>query len=170
MIEFPAPLVFTVHGTPATKGSMKPVPIGKGTKKRIALIESHATSKPWREAVKSAALDAILAREGTGRPFATLSGPVEVEVVYGFPKPKSAPKTRRTWPITRSSGDLDKLHRNVLDALTDVAVLGDDSQVAKLTGVKVYAGEGDDGHLVPHPGAWVMVRPLPEAVAAGGAW
>jgi Holliday junction resolvase RusA-like endonuclease len=154
-------LRFVVYGTPATKGSMKAVPIGRG---RHAVVESHTTAKPWREAVKSAARDAMAELEGTGDPFATLSGPVEVDVVYSFRKPKSAPRRRRIWPITRSSGDVDKLARNVLDALVDVGVMGDDSQVVRLVGEKAYCGEAPSTTDVPS--ARIIVRPLPAAVRA----
>lgn len=147
-------LTFRVHGTPATKGSLKPVPRGK----HIALIESHTTSKPWREAVKWAALQAIVDREGTGAPFATLSGPIVVEVVFTFAKPKSAPKTRRTWPITRKSGDVDKLLRNVFDALADAAVFGDDSQVVATRATKAYVGDPESG--LTGPGAEIFLREL----------
>lgn len=142
-----AALTFVVHGVPKPKGSMKSV--GRGR-----MIESLAGSKPWREAVKWAALEAIAAAED----FTTLTGPVQVDVVFCFPKPKSAPKTRRTWPITRSTGDVDKLLRNCFDALVDAAVMGDDSQVVKTIPEKAYAGEHPGGLDVP--GARVMVRPL----------
>lgn len=149
-----AGLTFVVHGVPKPKGSLKHV--GRGR-----LQEQLEGSKPWREAVKWAALQAVADREGTGDPFATLSGPVQVDVVFCFAKPKSAPKTRRTWPITRSSGDVDKLLRNLLDALVDAAVIGDDSQVVKTTPEKAYAGEHPAGLDVP--GARVVVRPLPDS-------
>lgn len=144
-------LTFTVFGVPKAKGSMKHVGHGR-------MVEQLAGSKPWREAVKWAALEAIAAREGTGDPFATLSGPVVVEVVFCFAKPKSAPKSRRIWPITRSSGDVDKLLRNVLDALVDAAVMGDDSQVVKAVPEKAFVGEHPAALTVP--GAIIVVRTL----------
>lgn len=153
-------LVFTVYGTPATKGSLKPVPRGK----HFALVESHTTSKPWREAVKWAALQAIADREGTGDPFATLSGPVEVRVVFSFAKPKSAPKTRRTWPVTRSSGDVDKLLRNLFDALVDAGVMADDSQVVDVRAQKAFVGDYPSATI--SPSATVLVRTLTAAMEA----
>jgi Holliday junction resolvase RusA-like endonuclease len=144
-------LQFIVLGVPKAKGSMKHVGHGR-------MIEQLAGSKPWREAVKWAALEAIAAREGTGEPFATLSGPVVVDVVFSFAKPKSAPKTRRIWPTTRSSGDVDKLLRNVLDALVDAAVMGDDSQVVRAVPEKAFVGEHPAALNVP--GATIVVRAL----------
>jgi Holliday junction resolvase RusA-like endonuclease len=147
----PEGLTFTALGVPKAKGSMRHVGNSR-------MIEQLAGSKPWRETVKSAAVDAVNAREGTGDPFATLSGPVVVDAVFTFAKPKSAPKRRRIWPITRSSGDVDKLARNLLDALVDAWVLADDSQVVDLRARKVYAGE--HYRALAGPGANVVVRVL----------
>jgi Holliday junction resolvase RusA-like endonuclease len=147
-------LRFPVYGVPATKGSMRHIGNGR-------MIEDHKTSKPWREAVKWAALESISQREGTGRPFATLSGPVALDVVFTFAKPKSAPRSRRTWPITRSSGDVDKLLRNVSDALVDAGVIADDSQIVRVVGEKAYPGE--HAAALDRPGARVLVRTLPSA-------
>ncbi|KAB8196227.1 RusA family crossover junction endodeoxyribonuclease [Nonomuraea phyllanthi] len=131
----------TVFGTPAPQGSKRHV--GKGV-----LVESSTRLRPWREAVKQAALDV---REQT------LQGPLSVEIAFTFNKPKSAPKTKVTYPVTRSSGDLDKLCRAVLDALTDAGIMRDDSQVIELIAAKGYAGE--DGEL-DIPGAVIEVREL----------
>lgn len=146
----------TVSGTPAPQGSMKSYGHGR-------LVPSSPRLRPWREAVKQAALDAIethnrrLHGEGGPNPLVTLYGPVSVEIHFTFNKPKSAPKTKVTYPITRSSGDLDKLCRAVLDALVDAGIMRDDSQVIELTSTKGYAG--DDGEL-DLPGAVIEVRPL----------
>lgn len=123
----PPPLTITVAGTPAPQGSKRHV--GKGV-----LIESSKKVKPWREAVKFAALEAM--KGG----WAPLEGPVAVRVAFGFLKPKSAPKKRETSPITRSSGDIDKLLRATLDALVDAGVMRDDSQVINVSASKDYAG------------------------------
>lgn len=152
-------LAFVVHGVPATKGSLKPVPRGN----RTALVESHTTSKPWREAVKWAALQAVADREGAGDPFATLAGPVEVHVVFSFAKPKSAPKSRRIWPCNRSSGDVDKLLRNLFDALEDAGIYSDDAQVVSVVSDKAFVGEHPSA--LTSPGAQVVVRTLPAALS-----
>jgi len=148
-------LRFVVHGKPRPKGSMRVVgPHGRGGMK-----ESNPAAAPWREAVKWAALHATTVSEyATGQAFTRLTGPVEVDVVFAFDKPASAPKRRRIWPITRSTYDTDKLLRNVFDALCDAAVLRDDSQVVKVTGTKTYCG--DEPHFTPTQGAVVTVRPV----------
>lgn len=147
-------LRFVAYGGPKTKGSLKHV--GHGV-----LVEDHKSSKPWREAVKWAALEAIAAREGTGDPFAMLSGPVEVHVVFSFPKPKNAEKSGVARPCTRTSGDVDKLQRNLLDALGDAYVFADDSQVARIVAEKAFVGEPPSS--LTQPGAEITVQPLPAA-------
>jgi Holliday junction resolvase RusA-like endonuclease len=147
-------LRFVVWGVPKPKGSLRHVGNGR-------LKEQLEGSAPWREAVKYAGLEAVRGREGTGRPFATLSGPIELDVVFTFAKPKSAPRSRRTWPITRSSGDFDKLLRNVSDALVDAGVIADDSQIVRVVGEKAYPGEHP--RRWTGPGARVLVRTLPAA-------
>jgi crossover junction endodeoxyribonuclease RusA len=133
-----------VFGQPKPKGSMRHV--GKGR-----MVEQLAGSRPWREAVKYAALDAYAGP-------AAMTGPVAVDIAVTVAKPKSAPKTRRTWPSTRSSGDADKHARNVLDALVDAAVIEDDSQVVELAVRKVYPAEAPDA--LASPGAVITVRPV----------
>ena len=50
-------------------------------------------------------------------------------------KPKSS-KTQ--FPVTRSSGDIDKLTRAALDAFTESGVFDDDSQVVRVVAEKYY--------------------------------
>ncbi|MFF0860924.1 RusA family crossover junction endodeoxyribonuclease [Nonomuraea sp. NPDC003560] len=144
----------TVFGTPAPQGSKRHVGHGR-------LVESSPRLRPWREAVKQAALDAMEAASvkqygGTGqRALITLRGPLSVEIEFTFTKPKSAPKTRETWPITRSSGDLDKLCRGVLDGLADSGLILDDSLVIDLAAAKRYTGQSGAMQV---PGAVINVR------------
>jgi Holliday junction resolvase RusA-like endonuclease len=150
----PAPVAFRVAFKPAPKGSLAP----KGRRgQRVRLVEQVQGSKPFREAVALAARHAVAGRAGY-----PLVGPVEVHLVCAFVKPPSYPKRRRYWPVTRGTGDLDKLARNVLDALTDAAVVGDDAQVCRLVADKDYAGYGVASAFTD-AGAWVMVRPHPDA-------
>jgi Holliday junction resolvase RusA-like endonuclease len=111
-------LTFTVQGKASPKGSLRHVGHGR-------LIEQVAGSKPWRIAVKLAAQTAVqvLGME-------TITGAVQVDIDIYLERPKSAPA--RIWPTTRSSGDVDKHARNILDALVDAAVIADDSQVITL--------------------------------------
>lgn len=143
-------VVITVYGKPATQGSKRPRPIfkGRGDDKvftgKVAQVEENTEKhKAWRIAVKEAALAAV---DGLPR---IEDAPVHINVVFCFDKPKSAPKRRRTWPITRSSGDVDKLQRAALDALTDAGVFRDDAQVVRIVADKVFTDDPDAPLRVP---------------------
>ena len=127
-------LQITVYGLPAAQGSKRFLGIkgGKGI-----LVESSKAVKPWRQAVVYAAREAL-------NGWAGLMGPLCVEMIFTMPKPKSAPKSRRTWPDRKP--DLSKLVRSTEDALTDAAVWEDDARVVSLTTRKVFPGE-DPGAL-----------------------
>lgn len=156
-------LTFTVHGTPAPQGS-KNAYRNQHTG-RIQQVESSKNVKPWREAVKHAAIDAILHREGTGDPFAILGGPVYVETTFTFARPKNHYRTGRnaellrdsapSFPISRGRNDIEKLVRATRDAMTDAGVWVDDSQVVDERNRKVYPNTHRDA--LPAPGAVVRV-------------
>jgi Holliday junction resolvase RusA-like endonuclease len=135
-------LNFTVIGTPAPQGSKRHV--GRGV-----MIESSAKVKPWREAVKWAALEAGTRSMG----WEPLTGPLLVSLSFVLPKPASAPKTRRTWPAKRP--DLDKLIRSTFDALGEAGVWVDDAQVIRVLARKSYPNE--DSAPLGVPGAYVFV-------------
>lgn len=118
------PLRFTVHGIPAPKGSMKAFVVAG----RAHLTNMLSSTKTWEQRVASVAEDHALG--------ATVKSPVAVRLAFYLPRPKSAPKRRRTWPIGRRN-DADKLARCCLDALVG-PVLGDDGQVVRLEVVKDY--------------------------------
>jgi crossover junction endodeoxyribonuclease RusA len=136
-------LQFIAHGTPKPKGSMRHVGHGR-------MIE-QVDGKPWREAVKWAALEAM-------NSLPPLEGPLRVEATFTFAKPASAPKRRTSWPITRSSGDADKQLRNLFDAMQDAGVMRDDSQIIEATVAKRYPLEGADA--LTFPGVIVRVHQI----------
>lgn len=119
-----------VRGIPAPQGSKKLV--GRDGKGRGILVESSAKVKPWRQAVQYAAFDARQREK-------PLTGPLHVRMDFVLPKPKSAPKRKRTYPATRP--DLSKLVRSTEDALTDAGVWLDDAQVVGITASKSYPNE-----------------------------
>jgi crossover junction endodeoxyribonuclease RusA len=152
-----------VHGTPAPQGSKRHV--GKGI-----MVESSKKVKPWREAVKTAALDAThlgSARIGSSTLHAhtgTEEGAVDVSLVFVLDRPKGHYRTGRNAHLLRDGAptvptvkpDLDKLVRSTLDAIKDAGVYRDDSQVVSITTTKVYASP-----LNGIPGATIIVRSIP---------
>ncbi|MFJ9558071.1 RusA family crossover junction endodeoxyribonuclease [Nocardiopsis sp. NPDC101807] len=147
-----AALTVVAHGTPAGQGAISYV--GRGR----SIHSNHKKLMPWRKAVADAA---VAAMDRQRRHAFPLDGPLVVELTVTVPKPKSAPKRRVTWPITRSSSDIDHHARAVLDALTRAEAWRDDSQVVEVTARKVYPGEGVDA--LDETGAVVHIWPLDEA-------
>jgi Holliday junction resolvase RusA-like endonuclease len=135
-------VTLTVYGRPAPKGSMRS--LGKGR-----MVESNANVTPWRAAICAEAL---------AQPVRHLDGALYVRVTLTVPKPKS---TRDPAPITRSSGDVDKHLRCVLDALQDADLIADDARVVSATVEKVWPGTSFDA--LDTPGAVITVFEVSEA-------
>jgi Holliday junction resolvase RusA-like endonuclease len=129
-----------VIGLPAPQGSKRHV--GHGV-----MIESSKKVKPWRESVVWAAREALFA-------FAHSTGPVSIDLTFTLPKPKSAPKTRRSFPDRKP--DIDKLCRSTLDALVTAGTIEDDARVVWMRAAKVFPNEGQDALDVP--GAVIRIR------------
>lgn len=144
-----------VYGSPAPQGSKKFVGLAKSTGRGI-LVESSKKVKPWRQDVKAAGL---AVRNGA----APLDGPLVVRMVFTLPKPKSAPKSRRTWADRKP--DLSKLARSTEDALTDAGVLADDARIVEYERLaKVFPHE--DPEALEAPGVIVEIRRLDLACSA----
>ena len=125
---------FTVYGSPAPQGSksFKGTFTGKDGRTHAMMGEASKKVAPWRQDVKAAAL---VAREGR----APLDCAVKVRMIFTMPKPASAPKTKRTYPMRMP--DLDKLCRSTFDALTQSGIIADDARCVRLEAAKVFAGE-----------------------------
>lgn len=140
---------FSVYGLPGPQGSKRFV--GKSKSGRGIMVESSAKVKPWREAVKWAAIQS--GARG-------LDGPLWVSMVFTIKKPKSAPKRKRTWPATKP--DLSKLARSTEDAISDSGVWADDARVVEyLRLAKVYPGEDRDA--LDRPGCLITIMTEAEA-------
>lgn len=136
-----------VYGSPAPQGSKKFVGMKGG---RGKLVESSNRVKPWRQDVKAAAL---AVRDGA----APLDGPLVMRMVFTLPKPSSAPKRRRTYPMRKP--DLSKLVRSTEDALTDAGLIADDARIVEYERLaKVYPGE--DPEALEAPGVRIELRSL----------
>lgn len=81
-----------------------------------------------------------------------LTGPIGVSLSFWLPKPASAPKRKRTWPIGARSGDLDKLARSCADSMSGV-LYADDAAIVDLLLRKDWA----DPLFGPSPGVVIKV-------------
>jgi|HubBroStandDraft_6_1064221.scaffolds.fasta_scaffold171668_3 Holliday junction resolvase RusA-like endonuclease len=135
-------LKISVLGVPVTQGSKSAfIAGGKPYVREKSSGAAHMRFVDWRQAVRSEAQREI-ERDGVKVWDTSLwAGPVSVECRFSLPKPTSAPKKRRTWPLGARSGDVDKLARLVLDALTGI-VFADDSHVVDLHVSKDYGVPG----------------------------
>ena len=119
---------FDVHGKPAQQGSKRIVPTKAGPR---VIEDNDARKKDWRRAVVDAA-----AAEMNGRDL--LTGPIEMLVIFWFYRPaahfgsgRNNDKLKPSAPQQHAqSPDLDKLLRNVCDALSGI-VFRDDRQVCR---------------------------------------
>lgn len=133
---------FFVHGTPVPQGSMKAFMVGGHAR----ITSDNTKLKPWREAVKSRAIDEMFISN-----IKRIDAPVAIELEFRMPRPKSYPK-RIVWPWRKP--DLDKLVRGVFDALTEASVWTDDALVVCLHARKEFA---DDEHPM---GVYVRIDEL----------
>lgn len=143
-----------VYGTARPQGSKRAF-INKHTGRAMMLESSGAKHKNWRELVRIMAQDAVL------KPRAPLQEPVTVDIHFAFARPKAHYHQRVGGPVlrsdapqyvsTRSVGDIDKISRSILDALTDAGWLKDDSIVARLVAEKVWTDEAPCVHIVVSP-------------------
>lgn len=123
-----------VPGRPRTKGSLKVI-TPRGQKPR--LIEDHKHSKPWRQHIA-----AHLKQAG----YAGIAYPGPVTLYAGFIFERhGATAHRLTWPTlsagVNAHGDLDKLLRNLLDALEDAQVILNDEQVCRVRTSKTFGSQ-----------------------------
>ncbi len=151
----PAPLTFVTLGKPAPQGSKRHV--GRGI-----MVESSKHVKPWRDAVRS---DAVETMAGA----APLDGPVQVDMVFTFVRPKSHYRTGRNAHLLRDDAptrpatipDLSKLARSTEDALKDAGVIRDDALIVEYRRLaKVFAGEDRDA--LGSPGVLIRIAPYVE--------
>ncbi len=151
-------ITIEVLGTPTPKGSWRIV-TNPRTKKPM-LVPDNAKSKPWADAVKAAAANALQLLDAHGRiPFVNV--PLALCVTFWVARPKGHYSTSLkhpgrllpsapAFPISTHVGDLDKLVRNAGDALSKL-IFDDDSRIVTCYSRKRYA----DGR---EPGACIIVQ------------
>ena len=144
---------FRVQGIPGAQGSKKLTRYG-------TMIEASQKVPPRRQDDRYAASRNYVA--------APTAGPVSVSIEFVFERPKSHFRTGKyssmlrpdapLFPTSKQLGDIDKLSRSTLDALSfssGGSILEDDSQVVSLSADKRYSTCKTDS-----PGAHISVMPL----------
>jgi Holliday junction resolvase RusA-like endonuclease len=133
---------FAVAGRPRTKGSLTPQISrnGKG-QMRVHLVESGEYAVPWKKTMIYAIREQALELDA-GIFRAAFEGPVEVRATFFYAR--TGPAAQGLGRPTLASGanacgDLDKLERNLLDALTQSGLIKDDSLVVKIVSEKRWA-------------------------------
>ncbi len=119
-------LSFRVFGVPIPKGSLKAFMRPGMT--RPVVTHDNLKSLPWAQMVRLLAQ----ARAPSGGPW---EGAIVLHAAFYLPRPKSLPK-RVVYPTKKP--DLDKLLRNIMDAMTGVIYV-DDAQVIDICASKYYA-------------------------------
>jgi len=153
-------LSFRVAAVPKPQGSKRGFVVkGKdgGRPRAIVVDSAKEPLRSFRDAVRA---------EAVAQGVEMFVGPVSVALAFSMPKPKVAERGPRRWPIGKNVGDIDKLARACLDALTDAGIWHDDSQVVELIARKDYPGTRASGDQ-PSPGVAIVVRPY--ATEVGGA-
>ncbi len=163
------PLVITVIGLPVGQGNIRYNRAGRGYHANAADL------KPWRTNIRMTTLrhidrhDWLGPAKGTGPcRFCGIdkddhalfrTSPIQLRAELVVPKPKSAPKRRRTWPTTRTSSDWDHLGRAISDALTGV-IWRDDSQIVDGRVRKFFPD--DPAAPLRIPGAVIAIKEITE--------
>jgi Holliday junction resolvase RusA-like endonuclease len=124
-------LVFTVYGSPVAQGRPRFARIGG-----FVRTYDPSKSKNWKQDVKAQVLQQL-----GGAPPALLEGPLELQVVFHLPRPKSLPK-RVTHHVKKP--DCTNLVKGIEDALNGI-LWRDDSQLVDVSLRKVY---GDPPRVV----------------------
>lgn len=152
-------LTVIVRDKPVTQGS-KVAFISKSTGKPGMKEQLGADLRTWREAVKSAARDAMEVHLDATlfKVQYPLQGPLVAAVTFTVYKPASAPRRRPSWP-TGKKNDVDKLLRSTLDAMVAAGVMVDDGQVVECTRLGKWYPNPDDRAVLPngHRGAAMML-------------
>jgi Holliday junction resolvase RusA-like endonuclease len=131
-IEIPQVIAQTwIAGRPRTKGSLNAY-CSKGRDHKLVWREQVKDSKAWR--MTMARQLQREARFNYGEHL-LLEIPVELRLVYFFRR-EDEDRSTEPYPTAMTVGDLDKLDRNVLDALTSSGIVKDDRYVVRIMSEK----------------------------------
>lgn len=138
-----------VAGRPRTKGSLKPVHVKLGRGRcQVSLREDSAESTAWLRTMVAGIREQCgitVTRVGDGwqrtdggQPW---TGAVNVTAAFLFEREPSWPSHQTEYPTSRDIGDVDKLLRNLNDALTYSRLIEDDSLITGCTGRKYWVDD-----------------------------
>lgn len=128
---------FFVNATP------KPQPRPRATKiGNHARVYNPKDADDWKTAVMAAAREAMNGAEA-------LTGPLRVDICFYLPRPKGHYGTGRNAGKLKDSAplwcdkkpDIDNLTKSTVDALTDIGLWHDDSQIVEQALSKTYAAD-----------------------------
>lgn len=151
-------IAVSVSGEPVTKGDL--ICIGAQGKVQHKLVPKAGPGhRKWLKTLDPAG---VKLRELAG---GIVRVPVGIELGFTLERPESVPSWKRHWPAVRN-GDVDKLARFVLDALTvtkkrpELGVLVDDAIVCELVVRKAYPDTPDAPDRLTAPGVVIRLYPL----------
>lgn len=145
-----------VPGRPRPKGSLKNT-CRKDRKHTIRSEEQVKGSKAWKEYV--AAYVQRWALQQYGRHL-QVELPVELRVVYFFDRTRED-RPKELYPVAMEIGDLDKLDRNIGDALVSSGLIKDDQYIVRIESRKMW-GKAAGAQIT------LMQAPDPDDVLTGG--
>lgn len=146
-------MMIRVYGDPATKGSMRCIGARGGRGAHTLIPDNKPAAITWHRLIMAAGKKAL-------EKYEPLTGPLAVDLTFTFARPASIKPTSRPWPITRSSGDVDKLARAVLDGLDDAGLYGDDSQIVMATAAKTYPDTPGAVDRLDRPGVIIRIEQI----------
>ena len=155
-------IIIRVDGDPKPQPRARAVKIGDH-----ARVYNPPTNASWRECVALAGKQA--------RPVKPLDGPLRVDTVFIFRRPKGHFSTGAKGGLVRSApvywhtaargpygGDRDNLDKTILDVLTQCGLWVDDGLVCSGQILKRWQGDRRE-----RPGALIVVTPLLDMMADG---
>jgi Holliday junction resolvase RusA-like endonuclease len=144
-----------VPGRPRTKGSLKPFPVRDGRGGMKITVHDTPESEEWKRTMIRAIRQEykikphVVGRKITGFTPEPYAGPVDVTAVFAFDRRQSVnggavESQAGEYPTAEVVGDVDKLLRNLLDALTQSGLIADDRFVIWTSAVKLWTVPGSD--------------------------
>lgn len=143
-----------MFGLPVTQGSKKAF-VNPKTGRAVLVDDDSKGLKQWRAGITDLVTYAL------PRGWRPLDRAVAVELTFRLPRPEHGSPgylVAAEQPVNQQSGDVDKLARAVLDALTTAKVYTDDCRITRLVIEKTYPAPGER-HGVEIDVRWTAADP-----------